>query len=108
MIKEIRGGNSNMKPLALDIATSAQLLNMEPKTLVDILQKKEIEGIRIGNEWRLSVFVLSKILNTTPDEVLEYLEDFYLAQRIEEVEDEPCYSPEEGRKEYEKLFSQGQ
>jgi len=96
-----------MKPLALDIATSAQLLNMEPKTLVDILQKKEIEGIRIGNEWRLSVFVLSKILNTTPDEVLEYLEDFYLAQRIEEVEDEPCYSPEEGRKEYEKLFSQG-
>ncbi|MEA3359944.1 MAG: hypothetical protein U9R17_11155 [Thermodesulfobacteriota bacterium] len=93
-----------MKPLALDIATSAQLLNMESKTLVEILQKREIEGIKIGNEWRLSVFVLSKILNTSPDEILEYLEDFYLAQRIEEVEDEPSYSPKEGKKEYEKLL----
>ena len=83
-----------MKPLALDIETCAQLLNMESKTLVETLQKREIEGIKIGNEWRLSVFVLSKILNTTPDEVLEYLEDFYLDQRIEEVEDEPSYSLE--------------
>ena len=96
-----------MKPLALDIETSAQLLNIESKTLAEILQKKEIEGVKVGNEWRVSVFVLSKILNTTADEILEYLEDLYLAQRIEEVETEPSYSPEEGRKEYDKILSQG-
>ena len=97
-----------MIPLALDIETSAQLLNIESKRLEEILQKREIEGIKIGGEWRLSVFVLSKILNTTPDEILEYLEDLCLTQRIEEVEGEPSYSPEEGRKEYEKILSQGQ
>ena len=97
-----------MIPLALDIETSAQLLNIESKRLEEILQKREIEGIRIGNEWRLSVFVLSRILNTSPYEILEYLEDLYLAQSIEEIEGEPSYSPEEGRKEYEKILSQGQ
>jgi hypothetical protein len=97
-----------MIPLALDIETSAQLLSIESKRLEEILEKREIEGIRIGNEWRLSVFVLSKILNTSPNEILEYLEDLYLAQRIEEVEGEPSYSPEEGRKEYEKILAQGQ
>jgi len=96
-----------MIPLALDIETSAQLLNIESKTLEEILQKKEIEGIRIGNEWRLSVFVLSKILDTSADEILEFLEDLYLAERIEEVESEPSYTPEEGRKEYEKILSEG-
>lgn len=97
-----------MMPLALDIETSAQLLNIESRKLEEILQKREIEGIRIGNEWRLSIFVLSKLLNTSPDEILEYLEDFHLAQRIQEVEGEAFYSPEEGRKEYEKILSQSQ
>jgi len=97
-----------MIPLALDIETSAQLLNIESKRLEEILQKREIEGVRIGNEWRLSVFVLSRILNTSPDEILEYLEDLHLSQRIEEVEGEPSYSLEEGKMEYEKILSQGQ
>ena len=96
-----------MMPLALDIETSAQLLNVESKTLEEILQKKEIEGIRIGNEWRVSIFVLCKILNTSADEILEFLEDLYLAERIEEVQSEPSYTPEEGRKEYEKILSEG-
>lgn len=95
-----------MMPLALDVETSAQLLNIEPKRLEKILQNKEIDGIRIGNEWRISVFVLSKILKASIDEILEFLEDFYLAQRIEEAEGEPSYSPEEGKREYEKLLSQ--
>ena len=95
-----------MIPLALDIETSAELLNMDSKELEKILQKKRIEGIRIDNEWRVSVFVLAKILSTSPDEILEYLEDLYLGERIEEVEDGPFYSPEEGKKHYEKMLSE--
>ncbi|MCK4791224.1 MAG: hypothetical protein KAV87_46255 [Desulfobacteraceae bacterium] len=95
-----------MMPLALDVETSAQLLNIESKTLEQLLQKREIVGIRIGDEWRVSIFVLCKILNTSADEILEYLEDLYLAERIEEVESEPSYTPEEGRKEYEKILLQ--
>jgi len=96
-----------MVPLALDVETSAKLLNIEQKKLEDILQKKEIEGIRVNDQWRVSVFVLARILNTTADEILDYLEDIYLGQRIEEVEEEVSYSPEEGRQEYDKILSQG-
>jgi hypothetical protein len=93
-----------MIPLALDVETSAELLNIDSKKLEEILQKREIEGIRIDNEWRVSIFVLAKILNTSPDEILDYLEDLYLAEKIEEVEGEPFYSPKEGKKHYEKML----
>ena len=97
-----------MMPLALDLETSAQLLNVEPNSLEELLQEKEIVGIRIGNEWRVSIFVLCKILNTSADEFLEYLEDLCLAERIEEVESEPSYTPEEGIQEYQKILSESE
>jgi len=46
------------------------------------------------------------LLSVTPDELLEYLEDFYLAEKIEEVDVDESYSPEEGWHIYEQYLSE--
>lgn len=93
-----------MVPLALDLKLSAQLLNIETGFLKEKVEKKEIEAIKMGNEYRVSVFILSRLLKTTPERLLDFIEDFLLAQKIEEVEKDEFYEPAEGRKIYQGLL----
>ena len=93
-----------MSPLALDIETSAEILNITHEGLRQAIDEKEITATRIGDEFRISIFVLSELLSVAPDELLEYLEDFYLAEKIEEVEADESYLPQEGRRIYEQFL----
>jgi len=95
-----------MSPLALNIETSAEILNITPEDLRQAIDKKEITATKIGDESRISIFVLSELLSVTPDELLDYLEDFYLAEKIEEVDADESYSPEEGRRIYEQYLNE--
>ena len=95
-----------MPPLALNLETSAEVLNITSECLRQAIDEKEITATRIGDEFRISIFVLSELLSVAPDELLEYLEDFYLAEKIEEVEADESYSPEEGKRIYEQLLSE--
>jgi len=94
-----------MPPLALNIETSAEILNITPDGLRQAIDEREITATKIGDEWRISIFVLSELLSVAPDELLEYLEDFYLAEKIEEVEADESYLPEEGLRIYEQLLN---
>jgi len=94
-----------MIPLALDLRLSAELLNIEMGLLKEKIEKREVEGIKMGNEYRISIFILSsRLLKTTPERLLDFIEDFLLAQKIEEVEKDEFYEPKEGKKIYQRLL----
>jgi len=87
--------------LALDLKTCAYLLDVEEPKLRSSVERGEIRGLKLGNEWRISIFELARVLETSPDEILEYLEDIALAKMIQEVEEDESFTPEEGRSVYE-------
>lgn len=77
-----------MITLTLDLKTSAAILGTPEDKLLERLQRQEVEGICLDDDWRMSIFVLARLLSTTPDILLEYLEDDILGQKIAETEDE--------------------
>jgi hypothetical protein len=77
------------------------LLNVDEPALRTSLERGEIRGMRIGENWRVSLFEIARLLGTTVQELLEYVEDFGLAQAIQEVEEDETYAPAEGRPLYE-------
>ena len=87
--------------LAFDLKTCASMLNVEESKLKDSVERGEIQASKLGKEWRVSIFELARILGTSSEEVLEYLEDMVLAEMIQEVEGEESFTPEEGRAVYE-------
>lgn len=93
-----------MIPLALDLRLSAELLNIETNLLKERVKKKEVEGIKLGNEYRISIFILSRLLRTTPERLLDFIEDLLLTQKINETEKDEFYEPEEGKKIYQRLL----
>jgi len=88
----------------VDLETSAQLLDIRKESLQQALQSKKLQGIEIGEEWRLSLFEMARMLGASPEELMEYWEDFALAEKIEEVEADAVYGPEEGRAVYEQYL----
>ncbi|MFH1562163.1 MAG: hypothetical protein ABIF11_01905 [Nitrospirota bacterium] len=93
-----------MVPLALDLNLSAELLNIETALLKEKVEKREIEGIKMGNDYRISVFILSKLLKITPERLLNFIEDFLLSQKIKDVEKDEFYEPVKGRKIYQRFL----
>jgi hypothetical protein len=77
-----------MITLTLDLKTSATILGTPEEKLLERLQRQEVEGICLDDDWRMSIFVLARLLSTTPDTLLEYLEDDILAQKIAKTEEE--------------------
>jgi len=73
---------------------------------VEATKWDEIRAVKINDEWRIFVFVLSELLGTTPDELSEFLEDQFLAEKIIEVNSDESYLPEQGRQIYEKHLSE--
>jgi hypothetical protein len=98
-----------MLTLTLDLASSAEVLGTEPDVFLDFVKKRGIQGvIKLKDTWRVSIFTLAQLLNTTPSMLLELLEDNALAQLIEEGEDDESFEGEEGFKVYQSYVAAGQ
>ena len=96
-----------MFPLTMDLKSSAEVLGTEPEVFREFVERERLEGvIKLDDGWRVSIFALARLLNTTPDTLLEFIEDYALGQLIEEVEDDELFEGEEGRKIYESYLAE--
>ena len=90
-----------MFQLTMDIQTSAQVLGITPETFQAFAEREQLEGvIKLREGWRVSVFTLARLLNTTPETLLEFLEDYSLGQRMLEVADDEVLTAAEARAVY--------
>jgi hypothetical protein len=90
-----------MQPLTVDLATSAELLGTEPDAFLEFVTQKSIRGIiKIHNHWRVSIFTLAQLLNTTPALLMTMLEDDMLGHMLEEDAGEEGLAREEAMRVY--------
>ncbi len=88
-----------MFQLTMDIQTSAQVLGITPETFQAFAEREQLEGVlKLREGWRVSIFTLARLLNTTPETLLEFLEDYALGQRILEVADEEVLTSAEAQR----------
>ncbi len=93
--------------LAMDLKSSAEILGTESATFLELVKRERIEGvIRLDGQWRISVFTLARLLDTTPDTLLEFIEDYVLGQMLEEVEDDEWLEGQEGREAYQNYMAE--
>ena len=65
-----------MLTLTIDMPSSAQILGTKPEALRSFLAHENMAGVlKFGSQWRLSIFTLAQLLNTTPQILLELIED---------------------------------
>ena len=96
-----------MNCLTLDLKTSAEVLGTEPEVFLDLVKRDNIKGIiYFKDQPKVSIFTLAKLLDTTPETLLEFIEDYALAQSIEEVEEDEFFDEEEGRKAYQEILAE--
>lgn len=82
--------------LTLPLQPSADVLGTEPDILQKFLQAENIAGvIKLEKGWRISIFTLAQLLNTTPETFLDLLEDEALGELLEQVEDDETFSRED-------------
>jgi len=93
-------GKGAMVALAVGVDRCAALLRVGASTLRQSLERGEVRGMRLGNEWRVSLFEIARLLGTSVGELLEVAEDIGLAGAIYEVEGEERLSAAEGRAVY--------
>lgn len=93
-----------MLSLTVPPDTCAALLNVDNTALSASLDEGQIRVVSIGDQRRVSLFEIARLLGTTADELLDYLEDFAFADAIEEVEGDVTYTPTEGRGVYEQCL----
>ena len=87
--------------LALDLKSSAEILGTEAEMFLELVERERIGGvIKLDDQWRVSIFTLARLLDTTPGVLLELVEDYVLGQMIEEVEDDEWFEGQEGREVY--------
>jgi hypothetical protein len=95
-----------MLTLTLDLATSAQILGWPEDKLRNSLERQEVEGIHLSGEWRLSLFILARLLGTTPNVLLEYLENDVLARKIDEADGEELLDIAEAQQVYREYLAE--
>ncbi len=90
-----------MFQLTIDIQTSAQVLGITPETFQALVEREQLEGVlKLREGWRVSIFTLARLLNTTPETLLEFLEDYALGQRMLEVANDEVLTAAEARAVY--------
>ncbi|AEB09518.1 hypothetical protein [Desulfobacca acetoxidans] len=93
--------------LTMDLKTSAEVLGVNPDKLKNYLQKEQPGGIiRLEEDWHISIFTLAKILDTTPEALLEFMEDSLLGNMLAAVENDTVFEGEEGRKTYQSYLAE--
>jgi len=95
-----------MHKLTFDLATSAEVLGTEPEAFLELVRRENLHGvIYFAGSPQVSIFTLARLLDTTPRELLEILENFALGELIEEVEDDEMYEGEEAKEIYQKVLA---
>ncbi|HOT92945.1 MAG TPA: hypothetical protein PLJ78_13885 [Anaerolineae bacterium] len=90
-----------MFQLTIDIQTSAKVLGITPEAFQAFAEREQLEGVlKLREGWRVSIFTLARLLNTTPETLLEFLEDYALGQRMLEVADDEVLTAAEARAAY--------
>jgi len=98
-----------MVQLTMDLESSAEMLGTEPEAFLEFVKREQIEGIiKLNGEWRVSIFTLARLLDTTPQALLELLEDYALGQMIEEVEDDEYFEGQDGWRIYQTHLAETQ
>jgi hypothetical protein len=93
--------------LAIDLESSAEILGTEPKTFLEFAERERIEGIiKLGDQWRVSIFTLARLLDTTPETLLELVEDYVLGRMIEGVEGDEWFEGQEGWQVYQTYLAE--
>jgi hypothetical protein len=98
-----------MLTLTIDMPSSAQVLGTKPEELRSFLVRENTAGVfKFGEEWRISIFTLAQLLNTTPQVLLELIEDYMLGSLMNEVEDDDFFEGEASWQEYQKHLIEAQ
>jgi len=80
----------------MDIELSSQMLGIKPEAFRDMVKRDNIEGVlKFDQQWRVSIFTLAEILNTSPALLLEFLEDYALGELMDSVDDDDFFEGEE-------------
>ena len=94
-----------MTSLTLDLDTSALLLGVDPEEFLKFVELTNLSGVLAFSEQvKVSVFTLAKLLNTTPETLVDWLEDEVLSDLIEELDEDEYFEGEEARKVYESIL----
>lgn len=98
-----------MLQLAVDLESSAYLFGTEPHIFLEFVEREHVAGvIKLNGEWRISIFTLAQLLNTTPETLLELFEDYALGQLLEEVADEEWFEGHEAEQLYQHYLAETQ
>ncbi len=98
-----------MFQLTLDLKTSAQALGIAPEAFLKLVEREHIQGvIKLQDDWRISIFTLAQLLNTTPDILLELIEDYALGRMIEEVDNDEWFEGQDGQQIYAGYLAEAQ
>ncbi len=97
-----------MPSLTLDIYTSASILGTEPELFLRFVQKEHIPGVLFFTDQpQIPIFTLAQLLNTSPETLLDWLEDVALAELIEEVDEDEWFEGQEGQSVYQAMLAEG-
>lgn len=94
-----------MTSLTLDLDTSALLLGIDSKEFLEFIELTQLSGVlAFSNSIKVSIFTLAKLLNTTPETLVDWVEDEALSELIEELDEDEYFEGEEARKVYESIL----
>lgn len=93
-------------PLTVSLKYAAEILGTTPNKLQAAIKKKKIASIRLGRETRVSIFVLAKLLGTSPIVLLDYLEDEVFGRMLEQADKEEGMTLDEARGRFPGLFQE--
>ena len=78
-------------------------------SLLDFLKREQIRGVlRLNDQWQVSIFTLAGLLNTSPGDLLELMEDYALGEMIEEVEGDELFEGQEGWQVYQSYLAEAE
>ena len=98
-----------MLRLTMDIQTTAEMLGTEPDLFLELVKREQLKGVmKLNGSWRVSIFTLALLLNTTPHILIELLEDYALGLLIEEVAQDDLFEGEEGLELYQRYEAEAQ
>lgn len=93
-------------PLTISMKHAAEVLGTTLPKLRAEIKKKKIAAIQIGGEARISLFVLAKLLGTTPIVLLNLLEEDAFGHLLEQADKEEGLTVEEARRHFAELVQQ--
>jgi hypothetical protein len=73
-----------MAKLTIDLATSAEVLGTTPDSFLNWLKREHLNSLLYFNDVpQISIFTLARILDTTPRELVDFLEETEIEDRLD-------------------------